>query len=63
MSDVHTNELPIELIENAHTIIDLAEMVADYERALERIIDWEPSSEAAEFARQALEWNERRLDS
>ena len=56
-------ELPIELIENANTIIDLAEVVADYERTLERIIDWQPNSEAAEFARQALEWNERRLDS
>ena len=63
MSDVQTYELPIEIIENAHTIIDLAEMVADYERTLEKIIDWAPSSEAAEFARQALEWNERRLDS
>ena len=63
MSDVHTYELPIEIIENAHTIIDLAEVVADYERTLEKIIDWQPNSEVAEFARQALEWNERRLDS
>jgi hypothetical protein len=63
MSDVHTYELPIELIENANTIIDLAEVVVDYERTLEKIIDWQPNSEAAEFARQALEWNERRLDS
>ena len=63
MSDVQTYELPIEIIENAPTIIDLAEMVADYERTLEKIIDLAPSSEAAEFARQALEWNERRLDS
>ena len=59
----NTYELPIEIIENAHTIIDLAEMVADYERALERIIDWQPNSEVAEFAREALECNERRLDS
>lgn len=56
-------ELPIELIENANTIIDLAEVVADYERTLERIIDWQPNSEVADFAREALEWNERRLDS
>jgi UDP-glucose 4-epimerase len=56
-------ELPIELIENANTIIDLAEVVADYERTLERIIDWQPDSEVADFAREALEWNERRLDS
>ena len=58
-----TYELPIEIIENANMIIDLAEMVADYERTLEKIIDWAPGSEAAEFARQALECNERRLDS
>ena len=58
-----TYELPIEIIENANTIIDLAEVVADYERALERIIDWQPNSEVADFAREALEWNERRLDS
>lgn len=58
-----TYELPIEILENASTIIDLAEMVADYERTLERIIDWQPNSEVAEFAREALEWNERRLDS
>ena len=56
-------ELPIEIIENASTIIDLAEVVADYERTLERIIDWQPNSEVADFAREALEWNERRLDS
>ena len=56
-------ELPIEILENASTIIDLAEVVADYERTLERIIDWQPNSEVAEFAREALEWNERRLDS
>ena len=58
-----TYELPIELLENANTIIDLAEVVADYERTLERIIDWQPNSEVADFAREALEWNERRLDS
>jgi UDP-glucose 4-epimerase len=58
-----TYELPIEIIENASTIIDLAEVVADYERTLERIIDWQPNSEVADFAREALEWNERRLDS
>jgi len=58
-----TYELPIEIIENANTIIDLAEVVADYERTLERIIDWQPNSEVADFAREALEWNERRLDS
>jgi len=58
-----TYELPIEIIENASTIIDLAEVVADYERTLERIIDWQPDSEVADFAREALEWNERRLDS
>ena len=56
-------ELPIEILENASTIIDLAEVVADYERTLERIIDWQPNSEVADFAREALEWNERRLDS
>jgi len=58
-----TYELPIEILENASTIIDLAEVVADYERTLERIIDWQPNSEVADFAREALEWNERRLDS
>lgn len=63
MREAHTYELPIELLENANTIIDLAEVVADYERTLERIIDWQPNSEVADFAREALEWNERRLDS
>jgi UDP-glucose 4-epimerase len=63
MREAHTYELPIELLENASTIIDLAEVVADYERTLERIIDWQPNSEVADFAREALEWNERRLDS